>query len=58
MLDFAGYRPLTYAVPRLHQSLAHLSRLALLVTLLLLLQPLLAWLGGRIRTSNGERCDP
>jgi len=58
MLDFARYRPLPYAVPRLHQSLAHLSRLALLVTLLLLLQPLLVRLGGRFRTPNGERCDP
>lgn len=58
MLDFASYRPLPYALPRLHQSLAHLSRLALLVTLLLLLQPLLTRLGGWIRIPNGERGDP
>lgn len=58
MLDFASYRPLPYVVPRLHQSLTHLSRLALLVTLLLLLQPLLTRLGGWIRTPNGERGDP
>jgi len=40
MLDFARYRPLPYAVPRLHQSLTLLSNFAMLVTLLLVLQPL------------------
>jgi hypothetical protein len=46
MLDFASYRPLTFNEPRLHQSLTYLSKITILVTLLLMLQPLFI----RVRT--------
>jgi len=58
MLDFARYRPLPYSVPKLHQSLVLLSLLAMLVTLLLLIQPLLTWAYRLFRMPESGRLNP